>query len=157
MNDAILYNLITTVEDDDTLYILGDVIMGSANRHINLLKMIPGHVIIIRGNHDSDTKVKLYEELGWEVCDAAYLTINHIHFFLCHYPTIVADFPKALRNTVFCLHGHTHSKNSTGNYINNIHVGVDSFKCCPVSSDFILNEIYTDIKKPSNERKFAIE
>ena len=57
MNEAIVARWNSIVEPDDTIYLLGDVMLGGPNSEngLNYLKSLKGHIHIIRGNHCTDT------------------------------------------------------------------------------------------------------
>ena len=67
-----------------------------------------------------------------------------IHFFLCHYPVITANYDdqKAWAKHLINLHGHTHS---TEKFYNNnpymYNVGLDSHNNFPVEINKIINDI----------------
>ena len=61
MNNRIITNWNKTVSADDTVYVVGDFFLGSDQDYVqNTLKRLNGHIILVRGNHDSDAKIRLY-------------------------------------------------------------------------------------------------
>ena len=150
MNGVLLYNLQTIVQPEDDLWILGDIVLGKFEKAKPLLKLIPGRVHYLIGNHDTDRRLSLYDELEWDC--KHYATIikdGKWNFYLSHYPTLVANYddnkkPLPLIN----LYGHTHQKDNF--YSNNpymYHVGVDSHDCKPIS----LEQIKEDIRRKVTE------
>ena len=152
MNDIIIekWNSIINMEDD--IYVLGDLMLGNNETAIKMIKNLKGNIHIIRGNHDTDTRITLYNDCYniVEITEGQYLKINGYHFYLCHYPTITSNLEKDgnLKSHLINLFGHTHQNN---NFYNDIpfmyHVGVDSHNCYPVSFE----QIIEDIKKKRDE------
>lgn len=148
MNEMIIENWNKTVAPEDDVYLLGDVMLGNNEIGIKLLKNLKGSIHIIRGNHDTDTRMSLYYD-SYNVIDVnegQYLKINGQNFFLCHYPTFTSNLEKSanLKEHIINLFGHTHQKN---NFYNDIpfmyHVGVDSHNNTPVAYETILADIKT--------------
>lgn len=148
----IIKNWNQVVQPNDEVYHLGDVMLGNNDYGISCIKQLKGNIHIIRGNHCTDTRMKLYSEC-WnviEVCEAKYLKYKKIGFFLCHYPTITSNLEKDnnIKAHLVNLYGHTHQKT---NFYNDIpfcyHVGVDSHDCTPVLLDDIIEEIKTKAKE----------
>ena len=133
------------VNNEDEVYILGDLILGDTNKGIGYLRELPGNIHIIRGNHDTDTRITRYKELPnvVEIADAARLKYNKYHFYLSHYPTLTANFEKeGLKQVEINLFGHTHQQT---NFYQDMpfmyHVGCDSHNNTPVLLDDIIDEI----------------
>lgn len=153
MNETIVKNCCEHIINEDTFYILGDAMLGGSNfleEGLKLLSRIPGHKIIIAGNHDTPVRRKAYEDCGIPVYDATTLTYRKLHFYLSHYPTIVTnlDENESLKTRTLGLYGHTHQRNNFYNdnpYI--YHVGVDSHNCCPVLLDNIIEEMKTKVQE----------
>lgn len=153
MNEAIVERWNSVIKPNDTVYHLGDVVMGHYD--INILKRLNGIILFIRGNHDTDNKISniitartrgTYDFLG----TSHLLKFGKFSMFLCHYPVMTANFDdKHFSQHVISLHGHTHQK---GNWLfpDNpfiYHVGLDSHDCYPVHADVII----TDIRNRWNE------
>ena len=155
MNEAIIERWNSVVKEGDTVYHLGDVVMGHYDAKI--LCRLNGLIKFIRGNHDTNNKISGIYEAGraahksWAFYDITFPTSELIKFgktslFLCHYPVLTANFDdKHFSQHVIALHGHTHQK---GNWLfpDNpflYHVGLDSHDCYPVNID----EVITDIRE----------
>ena len=155
MNEAIIERWNSVVKEGDTVYHLGDVVMGHYDA--NILCRLNGLIRFIRGNHDTVNKISGIYEAGrrahksWAYYDSTFPTSELIKFgkislFLCHYPVLTANFDeKHFSQHVIGLHGHTHQK---GNWLfpDNpflYHVGMDSHNCYPVHID----EVITDIRQ----------
>lgn len=148
MNEAIINRWNSMIGPDDTVYVLGDVMLGDNDKGLECLKRLKGTIHIILGNHDTATRVELYKSLP-NVAEVVYATIikyKKASFYLSHYPTVTAN-PAAIESgawytNLFNLHGHTHQKtNFTNNNLLMYHVGVDSHACFPVLLDDIIEEI----------------
>lgn len=139
------------VKPDDTVYHLGDFIFGAPDSSdfsatLPLIRQLQGHIVLIRGNHDSDKKINvLLNEhiIGFWVW--AYMITKGKHkIYMSHYPTLTANFDdKAFIQHVIALHGHTHQ---TSNFLQAdnpfmYHVGVDSHSCAPVHIDEMLSDV----------------
>ena len=156
MNTAIIKNWNSIIQPDDIVYHLGDVMLGDNNDGIECLKQLNGQIHLLFGNHDTNTRQKLYTECP-NIFIRGYATIIKIqgyNFYLSHYPTIVAngDSDLPLKRQVINLYGHTHQKE---NFYNNIptmyHVGMDSHNNTPVSLDTIIEDIQLKYKEVKGE------
>lgn len=113
-DEAIIKNWNELVTPEDTVYILGDLMLGDNNHGIECLNRLNGSFIVIRGNHDTDTRIQLYQSIDKikEIYDAHYLKYGKYHFYLSHYPTMTGNFnDSGLKHMTLNLSGHTHSKN----------------------------------------------
>ena len=152
MNAAIIENWNNTIYQDDDVYVLGDLILSDIEEGLRLLSKLNGYIHIIRGNHDTDTKVERYKELSniVSIDYALPLKYKKVIFYLSHYPTITANYDdgKPYVKQVINLYGHTHQQE---NFYNNnpmmYHVGMDSHNCTPVSADQILKDIEQKIRE----------
>ena len=63
MNETIIKNWNSLVNYDDTVYLLGDIMLNDNFEGINCLRRLNGNIKIIFGNHDTDTRKDLYKEL----------------------------------------------------------------------------------------------
>lgn len=152
---AIIKNWNNIVNDDDDVYVLGDLMLGDKEHGINCLKQLKGKIHIVIGNHDTINKINLYKELDnvVEIENVIILKYNKYRFYLSHYPTITTNREKNLHLALFNLYGHTHQTNDFMELFPNFykddfrvnffmyHVGVDSHNCTPVKLDDIIEEI----------------
>ena len=117
---AIIRNWNNVVNNEDEVYVLGDMMLGDSEYGINCIKQLKGHIHIILGNHDTETKAAQYLKChNVETIDhARQERFGKIYLFLCHYPVITANYDdqKAWAKHLINLHGHTHSKEK---YYNN--------------------------------------
>ncbi len=149
MNEEIIRRHNEVVDVSDTVYILGDLMMGpDIKSGMGLLKSMNGSKVIIRGNHDTSRKVECYYADGKPIYDAFRLKYRDYSFFLCHYPTLTANFDQCLKTCTINLFGHTHEKSHFYNEIPWMYnVGVDAHDCYPVLLDDILKEIKDKVRE----------
>lgn len=154
MNEAIVERWNAVVGPEDTVYHLGDVMLNDNEKGMELLRRLNGHIYIIRGNHDTDTRVKLYVNEGMKVLNsvvpyAEVIKYGKFTFYLSHYPTLTSnlDNDAPLSQHVLNLYGHTHQ---TKNFYNDTpfmyHVGMDSHDCTPVSAEQVIEDIKREVE-----------
>lgn len=148
MNSSLVRNWNELVADEDECYILGDIMLNDNEGGLELLKALKGKIHIIIGNHDSDARIELYRQAGFDVAFGARFRYKKYNFFLSHYPTITdnddADKPWS---RVYNLHGHTHQFCNFSTFSCMYHVGVDSHCNKPVDMEEILSDIKTRFKE----------
>lgn len=157
MNKYIVKKWNEIVNPDDIVYHLGDIVMSDIETGMETFKQLNGQFHIIRGNHDTDTKIEKYRELP-NVLSIEYATeiqYRKFRFFLCHYPAITRVLDdKPRKQGIINLHGHTHQetnfRDDNNPYV--YHVGMDSHNLLPVSLDDIIEEI-TKKKEELDDKK----
>jgi hypothetical protein len=77
MNEVIISNWNSVVKPEDEVYVLGDFIMGDIKNVASTLARLNGKITLVRGNHDTPSKLQEYRRLGIEVKDIVY---KHIHY-----------------------------------------------------------------------------
>jgi len=155
-----------TVSADDTVYILGDIMLKHTLEDtefeygLSLLRRLNGKLIIIRGNHDSMDKLERYKTCPNVIradLDALYLNypeVGSYHFYLSHYPCLVSQAKlKPVKTALINLFGHTHQKETfftdpgvcEGRFANGhpymYHVGMDSHNMRPARLDDIIEDV----------------
>ena len=154
MNETLLQNWNDTISPDDDVYMLGDFFLGTDWEFIgDAISILHGKIHLIRGNHDTDTKMNLYRNHPniKLTADAYWFKWNNMRFYLSHYPTFTANYDDVPGTIVYNLHGHTHSKQKFYEgrpYMYN--VGVDAQGNKPVS----IEQIVYDIKAESQRGEF---
>lgn len=136
------------IDDDDIVYILGDIMLGDNNYGCSVFNQLRGIKHIILGNHDTDSRISLYPNLRG-VVDVKYadaIKVGKKFIYLSHYPTLLGNFNEKI--TRIGLHGHTHSKDKF-QYIQSYsyNVALDAHNNYPVE----INEIINDIIKYKQE------
>lgn len=146
-NAAIIANWNSVVTDEDTVYVLGDLVLGDIEEGMRLLKQLKGKIIVIKGNHDSSTKLQRYMEEDNNIQEWYYayeLKYKKYYFWLSHYKTETANYDddKPWAKHLINLHGHSHSseKFEYGNPYQ-YNVALDAHNNFPVSIEQILEDI----------------
>lgn len=147
MNKAIVSNWNKIVDMEDTVYLLGDVMLNDNDLGTRLLKNLKGKIHIILGNHDTAQRIEIYNKC-YNVKNVSYaekLDYNGYHFFLSHYPTLTSnfDYNKPLKSRVISLCGHTHTNDKFADWGEApiYHCELDAHNCIPVCIDQIISDI----------------
>lgn len=154
---TIINNWNNLINDTDDVYVLGDFCLGSDLSYVNqVVNQLNGKIHLIRGNHDTDSKIKLYEKLDKivEIVWATQIKYKNRLYYLSHYPTHTADLNSNPNRAVINLFGHTHSKDvfyEDRPYMYN--VAVDAHDNKPVSIDDICKDVESEIVKCFNYMK----
>lgn len=130
--------------------------LGNNAHGIDCLRQLNGFKYFVTGNHDTDTRIKLYiddqmADITWEGY-ASYLKYKGYHFYLSHYPTLTGNLEKeSLKQMTLNLFGHTHQKE---NFYEDrpymYHVGLDSHNCFPVSIEEIIQDMNNKVRECKN-------
>lgn len=157
MNEAIVERFNSVVQPGDDVYILGDLCLGGGGPAIladnkALIERLNGRLHIIRGNHDTEPRVRMYETCANVVDIVKWADMLHYkgyHFYLSHFPTLTGNLEKeSLKQCTCNLFGHTHQ---TTNFHLDMpfmyHVGVDSHNCYPMNLDNIIIEMKAKVKE----------
>lgn len=134
MHEMIINNWKNKVKADDTVYILGDVGMYHPKEIGNILNNLPGHKILITGNHDfknihSGSYKKVFDKI------TSYLEIedNGRNVIFFHYP--IEDWNGKYRE-YYHLHGHIHNnEESLSQKERRFNVSAEVVDYTPVSLD----------------------
>lgn len=146
MNQELLNRWNESIQDDDVVYILGDLSMMKPSSFIPFASGLRGQKILIRGNHDSYSAAQ-YHEMGFLVFDEAVITLWNRRVRLSHYPHWPRDAEewdepnlrfrerRPPRDGKVLLHGHVHQywkiRKQEDSF--EINVGVDVWDFKPVS------------------------
>ena len=101
-DDFIIANYLETITKIDTVYFLGDI--AFTDEAIERVKALPGHKILVLGNHDTDFGMARSRSLQEAFVRVYGITSKH-HCWLTHAPI----HPIELRGK-FCIHGHVHDQ-----------------------------------------------
>lgn len=140
MNDIIVSNWNAVVKPEDTVIHCGDFFMGQKDGIEPILEKLNGKIILIRGNHDTASRIEIYKNHGIEVKDIHYLAYKGRFFIFCHFPIANEEFMRMVRednSEVILCYGHLHDNAPTGLVDGTFHVGVDTNNLTPVSLDYI--------------------
>ena len=150
-DNTVIKNWNNVVQPDDIVYHLGDVMLGDNEYGMSCLRQLNGTIKIIRGNHDTDARWKLYatlpnvELLGW----AEVVKYRKYQFYLSHHPTMTSNLEKApyLRMHLINLCGHSHTQNKFEHFDKSViyHCEMDAHSCFPILLDSIIDELKTTL------------
>ena len=148
----IIKNWNLVVSKEDTVYHLGDIGMGTDIEKIaSYVNQLNGKIYWIRGNHDTDNKVKYLKEHCPNIIQVTYaemIKYKKYTFYLSHYPTAVGNYDDELKhNKFYSLCGHTHTKDKFLDFNNmkSYHVELDAHNNFPVDIDNIIEDIKNKI------------
>ncbi|AEV95046.1 metallophosphoesterase [Pediococcus claussenii] len=135
MNETIIKNWNERVGESDTVYHLGDIALHfvrpekQSNQDVfDLLNRLNGHLVLVKGNHDSRRLFKFLDgnNYRWDGSPkfefhdvGTIIKLNHRQLILSHYPISLG-----IVNQIVNLHGHIH--HYSVNAKENINVGVDT-------------------------------
>ena len=131
MNEKIIDNWNSVVRPEDDVFILGDVTMKGPEKAFAVLSRLAGNKFLIKGNHDKQYDMSLFEE----ITDFKTISANGIYIAMMHYPML--SWPKSHHGSLQ-LHGHVHGRREDNEAnrdagILRYDVGVDANNYCPVS------------------------
>ena len=147
MNETLITNWNNVVKPEDTVYVLGDFVLGDPKLIPEFLNRLNGTIKLIRGNHDTPAKLKVYQELGIEIKDIEYLTYKGRFFILCHFPIASEEFMQMVVNDnseVINVYGHVHSNARKGFYQGTYHIGVDTNNLTPINIEQVWSESWPE-------------
>ncbi|EKP4068446.1 metallophosphoesterase family protein [Escherichia coli O157] len=109
MNAGIIAEWNSVVSPADTVFHLGDIACTN-DKNINkllpdILDMLNGHIILVRGNHDTRTTVRIMKEFYHEVVD--YYELRHNKNLICMSHYQFAKWNRKPHGSVQ-LFGHAH-------------------------------------------------
>ncbi|WP_368900711.1 metallophosphoesterase [Oceanobacillus oncorhynchi] len=128
MNAAMIESWNQVVGKSDIVYHLGDFCFGGIEKWTEILDQLNGEIILIKGNHDDSKTLKKLTNKGYfkEIHEVGlyrkqkYKGVKY-QMWLSHYPMQIG-----MRERKFSIHGHLHDEKSRD--LNQINVGVDSFR-----------------------------
>lgn len=153
-NEVIIKLWNETVGENDTVFILGDLMLNDNVAGINELRRLNGYLFVVAGNHDSDTRIELYKnELSWKIDSVQYayrLKYHGYNFFLTHYPTLTSnnDYDKLLKRKTINLCGHSHVSDPFADWDKGLifHTELDTNNNKPWLLDDIIKKIEEKVK-----------
>lgn len=109
MNDIMLANYKNIITEHDVVVFGGDITFAQAQEVSAFLQDLPGHKILVIGNHDIGHSGKFIELHAFEATTLCFDFIyNNQQFFVSHYPISENLFSKH-SHMWFNIHGHTHT------------------------------------------------
>lgn len=104
---TIIKNYMRTITKRDTVYFLGDIVLGKDREErlelLSMLASLPGHKHLVLGNHDLDRPFRNLAELEPVFGERIYALKKYKGFWLSHAPI----HPRELRGKRN-IHGHVH-------------------------------------------------
>ena len=150
-DEAVIARWNETVQEDDDVYVLGDLMLNDNEHGLECLRQLNGRLHLVRGNHDTDARWKLYSELEnvVEMYNVIIFKYRKYHFYLSHFPTLTGNLEKeSLHQCTLNLFGHTHDKRhffEDRPYMYN--VSLDAHNCVPVLLDDIIEEMKAKVQE----------
>ena len=156
MNEALIDNWNETVDDNDTVWVLGDVCLGDIKRSLELVSNLRGTKHLLVGNHDRPFRDK-GSKPDWDqrYLDAGFASLHHGSVQLDHddLTAVLSHFPftgdsqttdRFVEHRPFdtgkvLLHGHVHGRWRRKERL--IDVGVDAWGGRPVSLPTIVETL----------------
>ena len=153
MNSAIVTLHNELVQPEDDVYVLGDLMLNDNEQGLKCIKQLKGNLHIVIGNHDTEERIKLYNECHnvVEVEYAYRLKYKKYHFFLTHYPTLCSNWGdgKGLKQKTINICGHTHTKDPFIDWSKGVifHCEMDTNYCNPWLLDNIIKKLKEKYEK----------
>lgn len=163
-DETIVRNWNSIVKPEDEVYHLGDVMLIDSEKGIKYLKNLNGKIHLILGNHCTNTKIELYKQCPniVSIDYAKEIKIGKNYFWLCHYPTITANYDdnKPWAKHLINIYGHTHQTEKFYRIKETSEINPYMYCVCldahnnrPVSIDEILLDIKTKVNEIKKEKE----
>lgn len=122
----------------DTLYILGDVAMGSKAKTEPLLHRMNGKKFLILGNHDKNIHMSTVFQEIWVRRNFNFNSPSYpnIHIVLDHFP--LASWERKVHGAMH-LHGHTHARFDNSRNGLSFDIGVDNNNYYPLNLEEVMD------------------
>lgn len=143
MDNKIIKIWNNTLNEEDTIYILGDFSWYKGEKTNEILNKLKGHKILIVGNHDKNflEDTKFNKDLFEEICFYKEIKIKKTKIVMCHYPIISWN---GKSNGSIHLYGHVHTiENNDTKYMNDLKQ-IYGFNCINVGID--LNKRFLNLE-----------
>lgn len=153
MNKEIISRHNELVNYNDDVYVLGDLMLGNNDVGIAAIKQLKGQFHVIRGNHDTASRMDLYNQCYniVEISEGQFLNYHNYHFYLSHYPCLCSnwDYDKPLKARAISLCGHSHVKDPFADWDKGLiyHCEMDTNNCYPWNIDDIIKFIKEKINE----------
>lgn len=115
MREQLIINWNSVVGPEDTVFHLGDVMMGNKEQAAEIISRLNGHKILIKGNHDQHG-VQWFLDVGFEeVCKNKLFEYAGHTILMTHHPDTIPEGCEGGYDLHF--YGHVHGKgNEPGKY-----------------------------------------
>lgn len=155
MNFSLVENWNSLVTEEDTVFILGDLVVGgddSFEESLGLIRALKGKKILVRGNHDTEKRIAAFRQEGIEVVEGKFLKVGKQNYYLSHFPTICTNIGEedfSLKRRIINLCGHTHTTDPWAHWDLGLiyHCEVDCNGLKPILIEEIRDRIKEKLKK----------
>lgn len=144
MDETLISNWNKKVKKNDTVYVVGDFIWGSADVE-KYLTRLSGKKILIVGNHDKWAKKEEYGKFFEYVTKYEEVSLNGHQITLCHYPMVEwkNSRKEGTSKLGYLIFGHIHNNVKPHyellfKYDNALNAGVDVNNFMPVTFDELI-------------------
>ena len=156
----IIHHWNSVVSPNDLVFVLGDFIMGVSENVESLLYRLNGTIFLVRGNHDTDSKIKIYKQHSDKVIaieDYNILYYKGKFIVMNHYPVQgdsvkdnhlksdgwknATEFFGQNYDDCIYLYGHVHGNAPHDMKNHCYHIGVDTNNLTPVLLDDIVDRL----------------
>lgn len=140
MNEVLIKNWNSVVNEDDIVYILGDFCFGNKEMLKQIVSQLKGRKILILGNHDRLTK-GAYLYAGFETVTKNPMIVDG-DFILSHHP-LQGDLGR-----FYNIHGHKHKFPTEAQFSpKHFDIGVDDHNFFPHNLDTVIKTLYKGGRK----------
>lgn len=105
MNEVLIDKWNTVVAKGDTVYVIGDMFWCKQDEAVEVLKILNGQKILIKGNHDRYNGANFVHQFD-QICEYKEIDDNGNKIVLCHYP--IPCFKNHYYNW-YHFYGHVHN------------------------------------------------
>lgn len=163
MGENLIQNWNNTINENDIVFVLGDVFWFNDSRSIKkILNQLKGEIYIVPGNHDDFNSYHRVDDPRIHICqdvvalwvdseDDRWTMVKNYEIWLSHYPMMTWPHRE---NKAYQLFGHIHSKTGGRNgtmdqdlplHWNQADVGCDFWDYKPVGLEQVM--LYMNLKK----------
>lgn len=140
MNEVLIKNWNSVINEDDIVYVLGDFCFGNKEMLREIVSQLKGRKILILGNHDRLTK-GAYLDVGFETVTKNPIIVDG-DFILSHHP-LQGDLGR-----FYNIHGHKHKLPSEAQFSpKHFDIGVDDHNFFPHNLDTVIKTLYRGGRK----------
>jgi len=143
MNENIIEKWNSCIKPKDTVYHLGDFILGDLDAGLKMIKSLNGKIKLAIGNHDTDNRLAAFKGILDEIQFGYRMKCKGGALYLSHYPTLTGNLDGF--NT-YSIHGHTHCPNPFCEFPLMYNVNCDAHYCNPIALEDVLYDISNHLK-----------
>ena len=138
MNEIMIANWNSVVDNEDIVYHFGDFSCGKGSRHniAQIRARLNGHIFLLKGNHDRESK-SWYNRAGFEFVVGGEYWVYASDILLSHRP-----YP--IKNPLFNIHAHTHNLMHLTETKLYFSVSVEQINYTPINLDELVEKLRKD-------------